>query len=209
MRLLLAALLLLLGAAPAAAAPAPLGGGSLLFNSSYRCTAAFAATQGTTGYLIAGPLCGPAGTQLFSGNNVLVGMVGSTMISGGASVVRVTNPGAWTLVPWIPVGGGQYVIAGGTEAPVGGSVCLIDRALGPRCGVITAKNQTVTFPEGAITGLTRTNICMSAGGAVAFVSGDQAQGVPMGGSSCSTSGVSYFMPVRRILSAYGLTLLTG
>jgi hypothetical protein len=207
MRVLLAVLLLLLGATPAAAAPAPIGGGSLLFNSGYRCTAAFAARQGSTGYLIAGPRCGPAGTQLFSGDNVLVGVVGPA--TSGATVVRITNPDAWTLVPWIPIGGGQYVIAGGTEAPVGGSVCLLDRALGQRCGVITAKNQTVAFPEGAITGLTRTNICMSAGSAIAFVSGDQAQGVPVGGSSCSTSGVSYFRPVRPILAAYGLTLLTG
>ena len=209
MRVLLAALLLLLGATPAAAAPAPLGGGSVLYNASYRCTASFAATRGSTGYLIAGPRCGPAGTQLFSGDDVLVGVVGPTMVNGAVTVVQVTNPAAWTLVPWITVGGTRYPIAGATETPVGGAVCLLDRSVGQRCGLVTAKNQTIVFPEGTVYGVTRTNICLPAGGtAIAFVSGDQAQGVPIGGSDCFSGGPSFFQPIRAVLSAYGLTLLT-
>jgi hypothetical protein len=206
MRVLLTVLLLLLGATPAAAAPAPLGGGSLLQNAGYRCTAAFAATRGTTGHLIAGPRCGAPGTNLFSGNNVLVGPV---TVGGSVTVVLVANTSAWTLVPWISLGSTRHVIRGAAETPIGGSVCLLDRAVGQRCGVITAKNQTVNFAEGTITGLTRTNICMPPGSAIAFVSGDQAQGVPIGGSSCSTTGVSYFTPVRPVLAAHGLTLVTG
>lgn len=210
MRVLLAALLLLLGATPAvAAAAAPIGGGSLLYSGSTRCTAAFAATQGTNGYLIAGPRCGSPGTTMFSGNNILVGPIISTTAGGGVSVVRVANTAAWTLVPWIPVGGAQYVVRGATETPIGGVVCLLDRSVGQRCGTVTAKNQTVNFPEGVIYGLTRTNICMPPGTAIAFVSGDQAQGVPLGGTSCSTQGVSYFLPVRPVLAAHGLTILGG
>lgn len=126
------------------------------------------------------------------------------------TLVAVTNTAAWRLVPWIPVGPGRVVIAGSAETPVGGSVCLIDRAVGYRCGVVTAKNQTVAFPGGIIYGLTRTNICMTPGTAVAFVSGNQAQGVPIGGSSnCAAGAVSFFMPVNELLSRYGLTLLTG
>lgn len=201
MRVLLAAVLMLVGTTP-------LGGGSLLVNAGYHCTAAFAATSGSTGYLIAGR-CGPPGTPLSSGNDVPVGVVGTTLANGGVSLVRVTNPSAWTLVPWIQTTG-QYMIRGSTEAPVGASVCLLDRAAGQRCGVVTAKNQTVAYPEGVITGLTRTNICVSTGTAIAFVAGDQAQGVPVGGSGCSGStGVSYFLPVRQALSAGGLSLLTG
>lgn len=207
MRVLVIALLLLLGATPAAAAPAPLGGGSILTSASFRCTAAFAATHGSTGHLVTGP-CATIGTQL-SSNNVPVGPVTAASANGTVTLVTVSNTTAWTLVPWIPVGGAHHVITGSTETPVGGSVCLLDRALGQRCGAVTAKNQTVTFAEGTITGLTRTNICMSAGSAIAFVSGGQAQGVPVGGSGCSTVGVSYFLPIRPILAAYGLTLVTG
>jgi streptogrisin C len=210
--ILTAALLLLLGTTtPATAAPAPLGGGSILYNGFYRCTVAFAARQATTGRLLAGPGCAaPVGTQLYSGNNVLVGQVYATYASGGVALVTVTNTTAWQLVPWIPFGGGQYTVRGSAETPVGGSVCLVDQALGHRCGLVTAKNQTVHFSGGTITGLTRTNLCMSARSAVAFVSGDQAQGIPLGATgSCTSGGVSYFQPVNPLLSAYGLALVTG
>lgn len=206
---LVACLLGLPATASATTAPAPIGGGSVLFtlDGSARCTAAFAATSRSAGYLLAGPGCSGA-AQLYSGNNVLVGPTAGG--SGVVTLVKVTNTAAWTLVPWIPVGPGQVVITGSVETPVGGSVCLIDRAVGYRCGSVTAKNQTVAFPDGVIYGLTRTNICMSPGTAVAFVSGNQAQGVPIGGSgNCATGGISYFLPVNPLLSPYGLTLLTG
>lgn len=208
MRMILVAFLLLLGATPAAAAPAPLGGGSVLTSASYRCTAAFAATHGTTGHLVTGP-CASVGTQLFS-NNVLVGPVTATSANGAVSLMTVSNTTAWTLVPWIPVGAARHLITGSTETPVGGAVCLLDRSLGQRCGVVIAKNQTVNYAGGTITGLTRTNICMPVGTAIAFVSGGQAQGIPIGGSSgCTGTGVSYFLPINPILSSYGLTLVTG
>jgi streptogrisin C len=207
MRMILVAFLLLLGATPAAAAPAPLGGGSVLTSASYRCTAAFAATRGTTGHLVTGP-CATIGTQLYS-NSVLVGPVAATSANGAVTDVTVSNTTAWTLVPWITVGSTQYVISGSTETAIGGSVCLLDSSLGQQCGVITAKNLTVTFAQGTITGLTRTNICMSTSSSIAFVSGGQAQGIPIGGSSCVTTGVSYFLPINPLLSSYGLTLVTG
>jgi hypothetical protein len=189
--------------ATAAAAPTPIGGGSVLSTlGGGRCTAGFAATSGETGYLIAGPGC-PNGDLYIGGV-----LVGPSTASPGYSVVEVTNTAAWTLVPWVD---GTVTIGGSTPAPIGGTVCLIDTRTGTRCGAVTAVNQTISFPEGVITGLTRTNICLEpGGGAVAYLSGDQAQGTPVGGSgSCSSGGVSYFQPVNPILSAYGLTLLTG
>jgi streptogrisin C len=209
----LTVLLVCLLGLPAAAtasttAPAPIGGGSLLFTSGgARCTAAFAARSGSTGYLIAGPGCsGSFATPVYSGNNVLVGQV--TASATGYSVVRVTNTTAWQLVGWITTGAGAVHISGSVETPVGGAVCLLSRTAGVRCGTVVAKNQTVNFPQGVLTGLTRTNICMEPG-AVAFVSGSQAQGVPIGGSGSCPSGSSFFLPINRILSTYGLTLLTG
>lgn len=197
-------------AAPVTTAPAPIGGGSILFNSTLRCTTAFAARNGPTGYLVTGPGCAATpGTQLFSGNNILVGPVTGSTASGGVTVVQVTNTAAWQLVPWIPLGGVKYTIRGSAVTPVGGSVCLLDNALGLQCGTITGLNETVNFPEGTVSGLTRTNICMSAGRAIAFVSGDQAQGVPLGGTSCSSGGTSFFYPVNPVLAAYGLALFTG
>lgn len=199
--------------ATASAAPVPIGGGSTLFNpignAGARCTVAFAATDSRRDYLIAGAGCTSAtSTQLYSGDNVLVGpVVGG--LDGGYVVVAVTNAAAWDVVGWIKAGS-RYPIAGSKETPVGGRVCLLSHTAGITCGTVTAKNVTISFPEGTVTGLTRTNICPQPR-SIAFVTGDQAQGVPFGGGSgiCTTPGTSYFFPVNRILSAYGLTLLTG
>lgn len=209
---LVACLLGLPATAPgdAAPAPAPLGGGSQLFTlgGPPGCFASFAATSGTTGFLIAGRSCAASpGTLLYSGANVLVGPVASS--SNGITLIEVTNTTDWELVGWLPVGGDRIVIRGSAETPLGGSVCLLSHTSGLVCGTVTGLNQTINFPEGPITGLTRTNICLDPRG-FAFVSGDQAQGVPIGGSgNCSGGATSFFMPINPILNAYGLTLIFG
>jgi streptogrisin C len=199
--------------AVATAAPAPIGGGAILFNPlggvTNQCTVAFAAAGGGREYLIAGAGCDTTtSAQLYSGNNVLVGSVVGGL-DGGYVVVLVTNTDAWDVVGWIDAGA-RYPIGGAKETPVGGRVCLLSHTSGILCGTVTAKNVTITFPEGTVTGLTRTNICPQPR-SIAYVTDDQAQGVPFSGGSgiCSTAGTSYFFPVNRILSAYGLTLLTG
>jgi len=102
-------------------------------------------------------------------------------------------------------------ITGSTEAAVGASVCKYGATTGWQCGTIQGKNQTITFPEGTLTGLTRTNVCTEPGDTGGpFVSGTQAQGVLVAGSgNCSSGGTSYFLPVNRVLSMYGLTILAG
>lgn len=204
---MLAACLFALPATAHGAGPAPIGGGSVLFNLPHtaQCTAAFAARSASAGYLLAGPGCTGA-SQVYSGADVLVGPRAGT---GWYSVVQVANTAAWVLVPWIDTGSDKVVIRGSRPTPVGGTVCLLSRTTGTRCGAVTAVNQTVQFPQGPISGLTRTNICLEPG-AIAFVSGDQAQGIPVAGSgSCSTGGNSWFQPVNPVLAAYGLTILTG
>ncbi|HEX2132164.1 MAG TPA: S1 family peptidase [Actinophytocola sp.] len=202
------ACLLGLPATAGAAAPAPLGGGAVLYDptGTTQCTAAFAARAGTQWMLVTEPSCAGAG-ELYSGNLVPVGKVVAT--NPAYALVQVTNTTDWELVPWIDTGAGKVVITGSRETPVGGSVCLVDHALGFSCGTVTARNQTIVFPEGAIHGVTRTNVCASTH-AVAFLSGGQAQGMPLGGSGfCTTTGTSWFQPINPILAAYGLTLLTG
>lgn len=198
----------------ASAAATPIGGGSILFNpagsAGTQCIVAFAATDGGRDYLVAGAGCGATpSTQLYSGNNVRVGpVVGG--LDGGWVLVAVTNTAAWDVVGWVDTGGIKYPIAGSAETPVGGRVCLLSYTTGILCGTVTAKNVTISLPEGTITGLTQTNICAQPR-SIAFVTGDQAQGVPLGGGSgiCTTAGSSYFFPVNPILSAYRLTLITG
>lgn len=143
------------------------------------------------------------GTNLDSGG-VLVGPV-VAVTSSGASVVHVTNP-VWHLVGWV---GGPTPFHGSTEAPVGSAVCLAGLSTGYHCGTITARNVTVAFPTGTVTGLARTTVCTEPGDAAAtFVSNGQAQGVLIGASgNCTSGGTSFFAPINPILAAHALHLL--
>ncbi|EME52237.1 S1 family peptidase [Amycolatopsis decaplanina] len=203
---------LVLPPAAQANAPAPLGGGSVLQSSAAsRCTAGFAAVAGKIGYLIASSACGGPGDTVHSAGRVVGVVVAAQFPPNGAIVIRVTNTTDWRLVGSIPPTDSRVTITGSVEAPVGTSVCKHGATTGWRCGIIQAKNQTITFPEGTLTGLTRTSVCAEPGdNGGPFVSGTQAQGVLIGGSgNCSSGGSTYFLPVNRVLSAYGLTILTG
>ncbi|MFD5250073.1 S1 family peptidase [Amycolatopsis sp. NPDC058340] len=195
-----------------ASAPAPLGGGSVLQSSAAtRCTAGFAAVQGKVGYLIASSACGKPGDTIRSAGRVVGVVVGAQTPPTGAIVIRVTNTTDWRLVGSIPPTEPRVTITGSVEAPVGASVCRYGATTGWHCGIIQAKNVSITFPEGTLTGLTRTNVCAEPGdNGGPFVSGTQAQGVLVGGTgNCSSGGSTFFYPVNRVLSAYGLTILAG
>jgi streptogrisin C len=118
----------------------------------------------------------------------------------------------WTPQPLVNnYSGGTVTVAGSTEAAVGASICRSGSTTGWHCGTIQAKNQTVNYAEGTVSGLTRTNVCAEPGDSGgSWLSGQQAQGVTSGGSgNCTSGGVTYFQPVNEILSAYSLTLRTS
>jgi len=102
-------------------------------------------------------------------------------------------------------------VAGSTEAAVGASICRSGSTTGWHCGTIAAKNQTVNYSQGSVSGLTRTNVCAEPGDSGGgWMSGQQGQGVTSGGSgNCSSGGTTYYQPVNEILSVYALTLRTS
>ncbi|WP_433343301.1 carbohydrate-binding protein [Micromonospora sp. CA-111912] len=107
--------------------------------------------------------------------------------------------------------GGTVAVAGSTEAAVGAAVCRSGSTTGWRCGTIQQKNASVTYPEGTVSGLTRSNACAEPGDSGgSWLAGSQAQGVTSGGSgNCTSGGTMYFQPVNPILAAYGLSLITS
>jgi len=107
--------------------------------------------------------------------------------------------------------GSNVTVSGSTEAAVGASICRSGSTTGWHCGTVQAKNASVTYSQGTVNGLTRTNVCAEPGDSGgSWMSGNQAQGVTSGGSgNCTSGGTTYFQPVNEILSAYGLTLVTG
>lgn len=202
----------------ASAAPAPLGSGAALFDptgpTSQQCTAAFAATDGVNGYLIAGPTCtGGTLSSTVNGTIVKVGpVVQTTTPYNGFVIVQVTNTADWELVSWVPDGKSKIVLTDSKETPVGGKVCHASATFSLRCGTVEATGETVVFPWGKATGLTRTSVCSGSRDlGAAYVTDDQAQGIPLGGASefCTSSGTSYFLPINPILDKFGLKLITG
>ncbi|RXR25031.1 S1 family peptidase [Oerskovia turbata] len=188
-------------------APRPLvdvvGGNAYTMGSGGRCSVGFAVNGG---FITAGH-CGSVGTRT----------------SGPGGTFRGSNfPGndyAWVQVDAgnTPVGavnnysGGRVAVAGSTAAPVGASVCRSGSTTGWHCGTIGAYNTSVTYPQGTVSGLIRTNVCAEPGDSGgSLLAGNQAQGVTSGGSgNCSSGGTTYFQPVNEALGVYGLTLVTS
>lgn len=170
---------------------APIVGGDTVFVDGKRCVVGFNAKVPTTG-----------------AHRIMVhgACVGSTR-----TIVAIAPPSGATSTPLVRGPGGTVTVRGAASAPVGAAVCASGPTTGWRCGIVQAKNVTVTFPSGTVYGLTRTSMCSSpgdAGGPVMW--GDQAQGVVVGGSgSCASGGTTYFAPIVPALSAYGLQLHTG
>jgi streptogrisin C len=199
------------------AQPKTLAGGDLhgadpyfitLAEGTARCSIGFS-VQG--GFVTAGH-CGTPGDKTFDQTQAPLGAVKANTFPGDADegFVAVTEAG-FTEQPFVnDFKGNLLPVAGSTEAPVGAAVCRSGSTTGTHCGTIEAKDQTVVYPEGAVTGLTRTNACAEAGDSGGpWLSGDQAQGVTSGGSGdCTTGGETFFQPVNEILALNKLTLLT-
>ena len=183
-------------------------GGDAYYPGNSRCSVGFSVNGG---FVTAGH-CGGVNTSTRGYNQVSQGVVrGSNFPGRDYGWVQVNSN--WTPTPLVNrYSGSQTVtVAGSQEAAINASVCRSGSTTGWRCGTITHKNQTVNYPQGQVTGLTRTTACAEGGDSGgSWLAGQQAQGVTSGGSgNCSTGGITFFQPIWPILSAYGLTLVTS
>lgn len=172
-----------------------------------RCSIGFA-VQG--GFVTAGH-CGAPGTVATDADQQPLGAVAASIFPGDADEGFVKVTGGQNLLPVVNDFQGHLLPVGGsTEAPVGATVCRSGSTTGTHCGTILAKNQSVTYPEGTVTGLTDTNACAEGGDSGGpWLVGDQAQGVTSGGSGdCTVGGETFFQPITEILQRNNLTLLT-
>ncbi|MEV8554740.1 alpha-lytic protease prodomain-containing protein [Streptomyces glaucescens] len=186
------------------------GGEAYYINNSGRCSIGFPVTKGTQhGYATAGH-CGRAGASTTGHNRVAQGTFQGSVFPG-RDMAWVAANSQWTTTPYVKGAGGQNVqVTGSTQAPVGASVCRSGSTTGWHCGTVQQHNTSVTYPEGTITGVTRTSVCAEPGDSGgSYISGSQAQGVTSGGSgNCSSGGTTYFQPINPLLQNYGLTLRT-
>ncbi|MBP2340457.1 streptogrisin C [Saccharothrix coeruleofusca] len=185
-------------------------GGDAYYIGSSRCSVGFAVSGG---FVTAGH-CGRSGASTSGHNRVAQGsFAGSSFPGNDYGWVRTNSN--WTSRPWVNrYNGSNVTVTGSSSAAVGAAICRSGSTTGWRCGTVQAKNQTVNYAQGSVSGLTRTNACAepgdSGGSWVAGSNYSQAQGVTSGGSgNCSSGGTTYFQPVGEILSAYGLSLTRG
>ncbi|GAA3347110.1 alpha-lytic protease prodomain-containing protein [Amorphoplanes nipponensis] len=180
-----------------------IGGNAYYIGSGTRCSVGFSVTGG---FVTAGH-CGRAGARTSQPAGTFQG---STFPGRDYAWVRV-DAGNTPRALVNNYSGGTVAVAGSTEAPVGAAVCRSGSTTGWHCGTVQQKNASVTYAEGTVSGLTRTDACAEPGDSGgSWLAGSQAQGVTSGGSgNCTSGGVMYFQPVNPILAAYGLTLLTS
>ncbi|RRO20717.1 trypsin-like serine protease [Saccharopolyspora rhizosphaerae] len=178
------------------------GGYAYYTAAGARCSMGFA-VQG--GFVTAGH-CGGQGEQTTQPTGTFAGS--SFPGNDYAYVSTGSDDTGYPLV--YDYSGGYVAVSGSSEAPLGASICRSGSTTGWHCGAVLAKNQTVQYQQGTVSGLTRTNVCAEPGDSGgSFISGNQAQGMTSGGwGDCRTGGETYFQPVREALSAYGLSLLT-
>ncbi|MEU4209953.1 S1 family peptidase [Streptomyces sp. NPDC026206] len=123
--------------------------------------------------------------------------------SAAAHASAVTHPSAVNLYD-----GTLRPVTGPGDASVGEAVQRSGSTTQLHGGQVTGLNATVTYKEGRITGLIKTNVCAEPGdsGGPLF-DGGLALGLLSGGSGdCALGGETYYQPVKEVLTAYGATL---
>ncbi|MEV0597234.1 S1 family peptidase [Nonomuraea cavernae] len=199
---------------PSTEVPQPLydlvGGDAYYIGTTSRCSIGFPVVKGAVNGFVSAGHCGAAGTTTTGFNRVAQGVIqGSTFPGSDYSWVAVNSN--WTPQPAVDNGqGGTVPVAGARVAIEGSSVCRSGSTTDWHCGVIQQRDASVTYPQGTVFQLTRTNVCAEPGDSGgSFISIDQAQGVTSGGSGdCSSGGTTYFQPIGEILTTYGLSLRT-
>ncbi|OLF13800.1 serine protease [Actinophytocola xinjiangensis] len=189
-----------------AEAPRPLidvvGGNPYYIGAGTRCSIGFSVNGG---FVTAGH-CGQTGattsqpTGQFAGSSFPGNDYAWVRVAAGNTMIGAVNNYA----------GGRVAVHGSQDAAIGATVCRSGSTTGWKCGAIQARNSSVTYPQGTVSGLIRTTVCAEPGDSGgSLLAGNHAQGVTSGGSgNCSSGGTTYFQPVNEILQAYNLTLVT-
>ncbi|WP_345960984.1 carbohydrate-binding protein, partial [Glycomyces tenuis] len=174
-----------------------------------RCSVGFSATHPSygDGFVTAGH-CDIGSGQITGGT----GAGGQFRFSQfpGEDWAWVEAGAGWQVAPLVNRYDGTDVqVTDGDERPIGASVCRSGSTTGWYCGVIEAKGVTVNYPEGAVTGMTRTTVCAQPGDSGgSYISGGSAQGITSGGAGNCPSGWTVFEPLDRALARTGATLTT-
>ena len=200
------------------------GGDGINGNS---CSAGFNLRNWSTGqrYLLTAGHCVSSGSTLKGQGGVNFGPVLESWFPAyDDALARNTNTGYWIQGPWVdtnPSNGGIITTSGHTDLFPGFPICKSGIKTKWTCGIITAKNQTVTYTGGkTVYGLTRHSACVekgdSGGANVSVFAGYHAEGVTSGASLITDSAgvkrcrskfglsnISWYFPIADSLAYYG------
>jgi streptogrisin D len=187
-----------------------LAGGQAIFASGARCSLGFNVRNATGNYFLTAGHCtnGRPAWGSSSGLTNLGTVSGSSFPGNDYGIVRYK---AGAPVPtgdvWLYNGTRQDITIA-RNATVGEWVTRTGSTTGRRTGYVQAVNQTVSYPQGVVSGLIRTNVCAEPGdsGGPLF-NGTAALGLTSGGSgNCSSGGTTFYQPVTEALSVYGVSV---
>lgn len=200
------------------------GGDGINSNS---CSAGFNLRNFGTGqkYLLTAGHCVSTGSTLKGSTGVNFGPVlESWFPTYDDAIARNTSGGYWVQGAWVdtnPSNGGIITTSGYTDLFPGFPICKSGIKTKWTCGIITGKNQTVTYKGGkTVYGLTRHSACVepgdSGGSNVSVLAGYHAEGVTSGASMIEDStgklhcrakyglpNISYYFPIADSLAYYG------
>ena len=183
-------------------------GGEAIYTGSSRCSLGFnvrnAANQNF--FLTAGH-CTNIGVSWLGPNRALIGTrVGTSFPGNDYGLVQYVAGAAAPTGDVNLYNGSRQDITSARNAIVGEAVKRSGSTTGLRSGFVQQVNATVTYAQGTVTGLIRTNVCAQPGdsGGPLF-SGTAALGLTSGGSgNCTSGGTTFFQPVTEALSVYGM-----
>lgn len=183
---------------------AAVGGGDTITDGTRRCTAGFAASDGSSDWLITAGHCTRGSSSWYATDGSTIGSEVET--AGGGVDVGAIAVGSGSVSATVS----GIRVAGSRPAPVGSTVCLYGSTSGRSCGTVQRTDMTVNFEGQSQSGLTSVAACAQEGdsGAPYITSSGQAQGVHTGAGG-EGNCTSYFTPIRTATGALGLTLTTG
>jgi streptogrisin D len=189
-----------------------IAGGQAIYTGGSRCSLGFNLRSGSTFYFATAGHCTNIGATWYANSNqstVLGTRDQSSFPGDDYGVVRYTNASiAHPSAVWLYSGSSTQSITSIGNATVGQSVRRSGSTTGVRSGSVTAVNASVTYPQGRVNGLIRTNVCAQAGDSGgSLFAGSAALGMTSGGSgNCTVGGTTFYQPLNEVTSRFGLGL---
>ncbi|MDQ7910552.1 S1 family peptidase [Phytohabitans sp. ZYX-F-186] len=186
-----------------------IAGGQAIYTSGSRCSLGFNVRTSSAVYFVTAGHCTNAGASWNNGSVTLGTRAASSFPGNDYGVVRYTNTSiARPSAVYLYSGSSTQSITSVGSATVGQSVRRSGSTTGVRSGSVTGTNATVTYPQGTVSGLIRTNVCAEPGDSGgSLFAGSSGLGLTSGGSgNCSSGGTTFFQPLNEVMSVYGLSL---